>query len=290
MERKSTFGVFAVAILVMVFLGATPVGAQCNIALVSDDDQLDNGAFLSALSGMGITYTLFNYNEPSGGGPIVYMDDPSFLASWNIIVWFQSGYSGSGRAITAAEHDAVAAWLATGGKLIVTGYDVIGSPDDPLMADLIRSSTDGDYTYGYYSDVIADHPISNGPYGNFVGMTDIESEESDNDWAVADVGRGALTVTRVNYDPSDNIAKIMVTEDPGTGMVVVFWNGNDYISDWDDPGGYPELYDMMRNMFDFICTGGAPRAAAVPTVSWFGAFLLMALLAGSGFILVMRRF
>ena len=289
MERKSTLGVLAVAISVMVCLSASPVGAQCDMALVSDDDELDNSAFLSSLTGMGISYTVFNLNETSSGGPIAYMDDPSFLSSWNIIVWYQSGYGGSGRAITQAEHDAVAAWLATGGRLIVTGYDVIGSPDDPLMADIIRSSSFGDYTSGYYSDVVADHPISNGPYGDFVGQTDIEAYYDDNDEAIADTGRGALMVSLVNYDPPDNIAKIMVTEDPGTGMIVIFWNGNYDIGDWDNPGSYPETYDLMRNMMDYVCAGVQQQFAPIPTVNWLGTVLLVFLLAGAGSILAVRR-
>lgn len=283
---------FAIAgLTAAICLSAAVAGAQapCNIALVSDNDELDNGTFLSALSGMGIAYTVFNYNETSEGGPIAYMDDPTFLAGWNVIVWYQSGWNDSGRAITQAEHDAVAAWLAAGGRLIVTGYDVIGSPDDPLMADLIRSSTFGDYTSGYYSNVVVDHPISNGPYGNFVGQTDIESYNSDNDDAVADTARGALMVSEVNYDLADNVAKIMVTEDPGSGMVVVFWNGNDYLEDWTESTSYPELYNMMRNMMVYICAGAQQPAAGIPTVNRSGAILLVLLIAGAGVILALRR-
>jgi hypothetical protein len=288
MIRKASFFILVGVFAVMVGLSAGPVAAQCSIALVSDDSELDDSTFQSALSGMGISYSVFNDNE-TVAGDIVYMDDPTFLASWNIIVWYQSGFGGSGRAISVAEHDAVAAWLATGGRLIVTGYDVIGSPDDPLMADLIRSSSYGDYTDGYYSDVMVDHPITNGTYGNFVGMNDIEAYGSDNDEAIADAGRGSVAVTMVNYTLSDNIAKILVTEDPGTGMIVVFWNGNFGIEDWIDPSGYPDTYNLMRNMMEYVCTGLPLVAVDVPTVNWAGATLLVVLLAGVGFFLAVRR-
>ncbi len=288
---RLTSPIAVVFLVVAVCLTAGVAGAQarCDIALVSDDSTLDNGTFLTALSGMGISYTVFNYNETSEGGPIAYMDDPTFLAARTVIVWYQSGYGGSGRAITQAEHDAVAAWLAAGGRLIVTGYDVIGSPDDPLMADLIRSSTYGDYTDGYYSNVVADHPISNGPYGNFVGQNDIEAYYSDNDDAVADTARGALMISEVNYDLADNVAKIMATDDAGTGMAVVFWNGNYEIYDWTESASYPELYNMMRNMMVYICSGAQQSAPGIPTVNRWGAVLLVLLIAVAGAVLAFRR-
>lgn len=270
-------------------LAAGPVGAQCDIALISDGAELDNPVFLTALTGMGITYTVFNDNDLDVGGDVAYTDDPAFLAPWEIIIWYQSGYNGSGRAITQAEHDAVAAWLAAGGKLVVTGYDVIGSPDDPLMAALIRSSSFGDYTSGYYSDVVMAHPITNGPYGNFVGQTNIEASYDDNDEAVADAGQGSETVLMVNYDLADNIAKILVTEDPATGMVVIFWNGNYDLGDWDDPGSYPAVYDIMRNMMDFICQTTQQPPDAIPVLSPWGFTLLVLMLAGAGVVLVIRR-
>ena len=288
MNRRASLCVLVIGFAAIVGLSADPVAAQCSIALVSDGSELDDSTFQSALTGMGISYSIFNDNETAAGA-IVYMDDPTFLASWNIIVWYQSGYGGSGRAITVAEHDAVAAWLATGGRLIVTGYDVIGSPDDPLMADLVRSSSYGDYTSGYYSDVVVNHPITNGAYGNFVGVTGIEAYYSDNDDVVADAGRGAVAVSLVNYVLADNIAKILVTEDAGTGMIVIFWNGNYDIGDWNDPGGYPDTYNLMRNMMDYICTGAPLVAVDVPTVNWLGATLLAVLLAGVGFFLAVRR-
>jgi hypothetical protein len=287
MQRK----LVGFAIVMMVFcLGAGSVGAQCDVALVSDGAELDNPDFLAALAGMGISYTVFNDNEDGSGGDIIYMDDPTFLGAWDTIVWYQSGNGGSGRSITQEEHDAVAAWLAAGGKLVVTGYDVIGSPDDPLMAALIRSSAYGDYTDGYYSDVVADHPITNGPYGSFVGQTDIEAYDSDNDEAVADGAQGAQAVAMVNYNLPDNVAKIMVTENPSTGMIVIFWNGNYDIEDWVNETSYPEVYDLMRNMMDFICQSNQPPPAdAIPALAPLGLVLLVLLMAAAGVLLTVRK-
>ena len=93
----------------------------------------------------------------------------------------------------------------------------------------------------------------------------------------------------VNYTLSDNIAKIMVTEDRTTGMVVVFWNGNDDIDDWDDPGSYPDTYDLMRNMMDFICQSSQPPPDAIPVLNSLGVVLLVLLMAGVGVFFAMRE-
>ena len=260
--------------------------AQCNIALISDDSYLDDSVLFSILDDLGIDYQVFNNNDSDG---IAYTDDPSFLSNWDVIIWYQSGYDDYGRDITQAEHDAMEAWLQNGGRLLVTGYDVMGSPDDPLMADLIRSSSYGDYTDGYYSDVVADHPISNGPYGNYVGDTDIEAADDDNDDAVADTSRGAVAVSLVNYELGDNIAKIMATEDTGTGMKVVFWNGNDYIDDWNDPSSYPELNDLLRNTLVWLCEEIAP-ATAIPALDQWGMVGFIVLLASVSVVVIRRRF
>jgi len=68
------------------------------------------------------------------------------------------------------------------------------------MADLIRSLSYGDYTDGNYSNVVVDHPISNDPYGNHVGSTDIAADSDDNDEAAADTSHYSVAVSLVNYN------------------------------------------------------------------------------------------
>jgi hypothetical protein len=261
-------------------------GRQINqagpIALVSDDTMLQ--AITPVLDEMGLTYHLINDNDPN-----LYMADPTFLAQYEVIVWYESGASDSGRAITQGEHDAVEAWLQSGGRLLVTGYDLIGSPDDPLMADLVRSSTVGDGPFDGDFHIVLDHPITNGPYGVYPPGTALTANETDHDNATPDAARGAVAVAVLDSEP---YAKIMATE-LGSGGAVVLWNGNDYVDDWlvgtlehplkgEDKGipalapaspDFVEGQNMFKNTLAWLATSGdvpwlgeTPASGIVPAL------------------------
>jgi len=143
------------------------------------------------------------------------------------VVWYASGYIW-GRLITQQEHNALEQFLQAGGRLLVTGYDTLGHPTDPLLADLVRSSSSGDGPFTYdYTVTDGSHPITDGPYGSFPAGTALTAGYSDHDQAEADTGRGATTVAEL----SGGRDKIMATELP-SGGIVVYWNGNHNASDW----------------------------------------------------------
>jgi hypothetical protein len=194
-----------------------------SVALISDQTELQ--AITSILDDMGLTYDVVNNNWNGSQG--IYTSDYSFLSNYGAVVWYASGY-GSGRNITQQEHDALEQFLQAGGRLLVTGYDTLGSPTDLLLADLVRSSSSGDGPFTYdYTITDGNHPITDGPYGSFPAGTTLTATYYDHDQAEADTGRGAITVAEL----SDGHDKIMATELASDG-IVVYWNGNDNVSDW----------------------------------------------------------
>jgi hypothetical protein len=198
-------------------------GGSGNVALISDQTEL--AAITGVLDGMGLTYDVINNNWDGAQG--IYTSDYAFLSGYAVVVWYASG-AGYGKLTTQQEHDALEQYLQAGGRLLVTGYDTLGSPTDPLLADLVRSSSSGDGPFlTEYTITDGAHPITDGPYGSFPAGTVLTALHSDHDQAEADAGQGAHTVAEL----SDGHDKIMATELP-SGGIVVYWNGNLDVSDW----------------------------------------------------------
>jgi hypothetical protein len=233
------------------------------IALVSDGSQLTAITFI--LDEMDLDYDVWNDNDPN-----YYMADPTFLNNYGLIIWYASGSGGYGRNITQAEHDATEAWLQAGGNLLATGYDTLGSPDDPLMAALVRSSSYGDGPFTYDYQIALDHPITNGPYGVYPPGYAISADASDHDQAEANTAQGAVTVAQL----TDGHDKIIAAE-LASGGRVVYWNGNQNVADWlttlsgvevvEDKGvivgapGNPTSVDgqnLLKNTLDWLTVGG----------------------------------
>jgi hypothetical protein len=193
------------------------------VALISDQSELQ--AITPILDSLGLTYDVVNDNWDGSQG--IYTSDYGFLSNYGVVVWYASGYT-IGRLITQEEHDALELYLQAGGRLLVTGYDTLGSPTDTLLADLVRSSSSGDGPFTYdYTVTDGNHPITDGPYGSFAAGTALTAAHSDHDQAEADTGRGATTVAELAGGPD----KIIATE-LATGGIVVYWNGNRNVADW----------------------------------------------------------
>jgi hypothetical protein len=197
------------------FVPRAPAAQGSAVALVSDDGEL--GTIIGILDDMNLAYDRWDDEDTD-----LHLADPAFLAGYRVIVWYTHD-----RQITQGEHDALEAWLQAGGRLLVTGYDSLGSPDDPLLADLVRSSQYGDYTDGVAYQILLDHPVTNGRYGVYPPGTQLSVDETDHDDAVADTARNAEAVATVVGYPID---KIIATE-LGSGAVV-YWNGNYNCHDW----------------------------------------------------------
>jgi thermitase len=183
-------------------------------ALISDSSQLL--AITPILDLMGIGYDTYNDNSMH-----LYTEDLNLLLNYTTVIFYNYD-----RTITFVEHSTLESYLAAGGNLLVTGYDSLGHPDDPLLADIVHSSSTGDNT-GEPDLYVRNptHPIMNGPFGSFPNGYHIGSLYTDNDAAEADIARGAVTVAELN----DYYDKIIATDT--AGGKVVYWNG-DGSSDW----------------------------------------------------------
>jgi hypothetical protein len=204
-----------------------PAPISNHVGLISDQSELVS--IISILDEIGLAYDIINNNWDGSQG--IYTSNYTFLQNYDVIIWYASG-TGVGRLTTIEEHDALEFYLQSGGRLLVTGYDTLGSPTDPLLADLVRSLTSGDGPFVYdYTVTNGSHPIMDGPYGSFPDGTTLTAGHSDHDMAEADAGRNAVTVAEL----TDGYDKIMATDlDPASleSGRIVYWNGNYDILDW----------------------------------------------------------
>jgi hypothetical protein len=200
---------------------------QVQVGLISDGTEL--AAITPILDELGMTYDLVNNNWDGVQG--IYTSDPSLLSDYGIVVWYGSG-EGIGRLTTQSEHDTLEDYLQAGGRLLVTGYDTLGSPTDNLLADLVRSSSAGDGPFTYdYTVTDGAHPIMNGIFGQFPNGTALVAGIPDHDQAEASTVRGAVTVAELTGGRDKIVATELDSADPTSGRVV-FWNGNFELRDW----------------------------------------------------------
>jgi len=201
------------------------------VALISDYSQLS--AITHILDSMGIAYDIYNDNNI-----YLYTENLNLLLNYRLVI-----FNNHNRVITSNEHSTLESYLASDGNLIVTGYDSLGNPDDPLLADIVRSSSVGD-NVGEPDLIAVDatHPIMNGPYGIFPSGYHVTGLFSDCDAAEADTTRNAVTVAEL----ADGYDKIIATKTP-RGKVA-YWNGegaNDWTLNTD-------CQVMFKNMIDWM--------------------------------------
>jgi hypothetical protein len=208
------------------------------VALISDNQELHLSAVPSILDSMNIGYTIYDYNNV-----ILFTEHADVMLRYQTVI-----FDNDDRNTTAAEHSALQAFLAGGGNLLVTGYDSLGHPNDPYLADIVCSSLTGDNT-GEPDLYVrsATHPIMNGPYGTFAAGYHITGLYSDCDSAEADTSRGAVTVAEL----ADGRDKIIATQCyPGR---VVYWNGAGEM-DW---SGNANCQAMFKNLMVWFSTAAA---------------------------------
>lgn len=217
--------------------------ADADVAFVCDGDGTDSNsnftvaapAICDAMS-ESFTYEVVTDNGDTG----IYTGDTAWWDDYDIVIWYASGVDDSGRETTAAEQTAADAFLNSGGWLMVTGYDVLGDPDDPIMADIVRSSSYGDDSSDDEECEITDtsHFITNGPYGSFSGTYTLY--EDDHDDYEPDTSAGCVEViAMINGAGYSKLIDCVV----GSGHVTG-WNGNDYSYDWEDDEDWA---NMLRN-------------------------------------------
>ncbi|MCK4592901.1 Ig-like domain-containing protein [bacterium] len=216
--------------------------AQADVAFVCDDSGGSSDfptiapAIIDAMD-PAPSYEVVTGNGDSG----TYTSDPDWWDDYLAVVWYASGSGGYGRNTTTAERDAANGFIEAGGWLLVTGYDVLGSPTDTLMAEIVRSSTSGD---GPFQSGVAitdeDHFIVNGPYGAFTGGYSVS--QTDHDRYTPNTGEGCVEVIEMDNTTNAKIIDCEVDDGHVTG-----WNGNRSTDDW---SSYADMANMVRNWLD----------------------------------------
>ena len=210
--------------------GRTRAGS---VALISQDaqGQFDNYGIDNVVASMGLSYDVYR-DDGNGGGR--YTSNLNLISQYDIVIWYNHDYAIQQNQMTTMEN-----YLQSGGQLIVTGYDSLGSPNDGNLANLVRSSTTGDGPMvNSWTVTNGNHPIMNGPYGHWQANTQFNSQHHDHDQCTADGNRGAAEVASVQGND-----KIIATELQSGGKVV-YWNGNRDVCDWRET----QPQNMLKNI------------------------------------------
>jgi len=251
-------------ITVIALCFAMVLGASAYSLLLLDDSSADYGlpdsyrnldSVESVLTDMGIGFDHWHNNWI-----LNKTSDFQFLQKYNIILWYNDN-----RAISQSEYSAMLKWVGEGNCLVVTGEDSLGSPNDPLMAELVGSIIYGDCPY--CSDFTITRPeswIADGEAGYYDGTYPIIDYTSDQDKAAPKLpGTYAVAVNLIG----DNVlgpAKILVTENvKPLGGIVIYWNGNRDAAEWWRLSQTPETVNMFKNMMYFLT-----QNVGVEEVSW----------------------
>ncbi|MCK4593590.1 hypothetical protein KAU45_03745, partial [bacterium] len=155
-----------------------------------------------------------------------------------------------------------------GNFLTVTGEDSLGSPNDPLMAALVGSTTYGDYPFcDKFTVTRPENWIMDGPAGYFDGTYDILECAADHDVCSPKPPHTYTVALTIIGDFTVGPPKILVTEIPNpNGGTVVYWNGNWNAVEWWRMSQTPETVNMFKNMVYYFIEN-APDDAVEET-SW----------------------
>jgi len=211
------------------------------VLLIDDQNGFENaGDILRADNHIVITFN----NEFNDGRSNLL--DTDFLNPFDLVVWAARG-DGFGTKTSPEVAASLESYIQTGGNLLVTGFDSLGSPQDIVLADLVRATlpaNQGSMDPNWQTADL-DNFILNGRFGDFRSLT-FSSIGYDDDFLIADTSRGAMTLA-VTPGQSD---RIIFTQLPLFGGSIGYWNGGrsglttnaqpDFSS-----GGVPQ--DIFRN-------------------------------------------
>jgi hypothetical protein len=215
----------------------------CHFALISDETQFtDDATVTNLLTANGHTFDILA-NNSSG----THSGNAATVNAYETIIYYEHD-----RTISAAESTNLTNFVNNGGRLLVTGYDSLGSPTDTLLATLVRCNSPADGPFADQLSVVNDtHPIMLGPAASFTIGTLLTASSTDHDTCLPAAGSTKL------IDISGS-AKLIVTDNVGVGLgKVIYWNGNGYagaLTDWTGAGGsQPQLQNLFINVIDHLC-------------------------------------
>lgn len=245
------------------------------VLLVSDGTQL--AGVESLIGSMGLYCTSVTHNAE-----FLYTAREGFLAQFDIVLADLSGADGLGRKVLPAESVALDAFAARGRRVVITGRNVLGVPDNQDLAATVGSMSVGlerPAVRHATGAVVSDDALFQGPFvsvasGSVVGVTA----------QVYDNAKADTNVTATSWLAVGGVDKILHRRSGGGD--IVYWSGNVNGSEWTTPG---VMQDVLRNLLfnwsqadiDWLSTSAGSQALTVAAggVSSIGLFADARLLA-----------
>jgi|GEM_PF-6579519 len=227
-----------IPILLLTLVGGVFAAADLCF-LVDDSGTSSNVSLIAPLlcdsMSESFTYEIATDNGDTG----VHASDPAWWSNYRVVIWYAMGDNGNGRLLTEAERAAADDFITGGGWLMVVGADMVGSPNDPIMAELIRSIGIGDGPSENSATVTDEsHFIVDGPYGTFTGSFGLNGNYG-HDHLIPNGNEGCVEVMSID---NSTYSKLMFCS-TGQGSVTA-WNGNCNQVDWWDSADFA---NMARN-------------------------------------------
>jgi hypothetical protein len=149
---------------------ATPIGTDACIGTLGNflfvSDNAGGTEIPAALLAEGYTVTSV-FSDCIGGDNATLQGS---LASYDAVFWHAVGANGYGETHNAATFTNLTSYVTGGGKIFVTGYDVIASPTDALLISFLGGTTSTDSGASSGNALIGSNSLTTG-HTNIVGTT-----------------------------------------------------------------------------------------------------------------------
>ena len=203
-------------------IAGTLITSGCLVAIAQAgpilliEDQGGFGGAATVLTNDGFTVQVVN-NEFANG--FANLRDTVFLNGFDMVVYGERG-GGVGGIMSVPVQQSLEAYVQQGGHLLVTGYDTLGSPTDHNLAALMRLNSPGDHvSYDPAWNVAnLNHPILNGPFGSFQGLSFSARGYDDDRFTL---GAGTIALATMNNQQ----VRVSLNDLPGAAGSVGYWNG-----------------------------------------------------------------
>jgi hypothetical protein len=224
------------------------------------EDQGGFGAAASVLTSNGFAVTVVNNEFANAYGNLL---NTPFLAGFSLVVYGERG-NGIGSQLPGAVANSLESYVQGGGHLLVTGYDTLGSPDDPTLAALLRLTDPADmvsHNTNWQMSANSGNPIVNGPFGNLTGLAFSAAGYDDDAF-----GLGAGTVALATFGGAQ--ARVTFNDLPGGAGSVGYWNGGASGSASNAQGDFSAGGNTQALFLNWAAFAGASPAAVPEPASW----------------------
>jgi len=202
------------------------------VALISDDDQLENVAQVLDAMGLDVTSYASNYT-----GDEFYSEDDALVFGYDLVIHYVAGRNGAERLLTASEWLVYYDYLDRGGKLIMAGRNPLSRPDDLLLWHLVGAET-YDRAEETSTEATAVRTNLNSVFlaldqGDLVYVREM----------VYDLAVLYGTLADVHFEAGE--AAALTRRGTSSGGAVYYWAGDDLGTDWATRGVWQ---DQLKNI------------------------------------------